>query len=63
MKDIRGAAKREREFYSRANLQQCSVCGRWFCRRKDNVCSISCLEKSKEQPAGNGAGETPVHPS
>jgi hypothetical protein len=58
LKNVRDLAKRERQFYARDDLQQCVVCGRWFCRRRDNVCSIACLEKS-QQPAGNGAGETP----
>jgi hypothetical protein len=45
VKDVRGRAKREREFYSRANLQQCSQCGRWMCRREDSICSRDCLAK------------------
>jgi len=39
MKDIRGQAKREKEYYASNPLQQCVVCGRWFCRRRDNVCA------------------------
>jgi hypothetical protein len=47
VKDVRDRAKREREFYGRSNLQQCVVCGRLFCKRKDRVCSIACDEKAK----------------
>ena len=39
MKDVRGQAKKEREYLAQNHVQQCVVCGRWFCRRKDNVCS------------------------
>ncbi|MGB8631833.1 MAG: hypothetical protein WCD69_21060 [Xanthobacteraceae bacterium] len=55
MKDIRGQAEREAEWLAGNGPQACIVCGRLFVRRKDNVCSISCLyraaqryEKSKE---------------
>jgi hypothetical protein len=60
MKDIRGAAKREDEYYRSHPIQHCRICRRPFIRRKgDDICSIACLEKSKEQPAGNGAGRDP----
>jgi hypothetical protein len=48
MQNIRAVSKAEKQFYNRTNLQQCVVCGRWFCRRKDNVCSIACSEKADE---------------
>jgi hypothetical protein len=55
MKDVRDRAKRERQFYARDDLQQCVVCGRWFCRRRDNVCSRDSLAKLQE-----GQASTPV---
>jgi hypothetical protein len=48
VRNARGQAKREREFYGRENLQKCAVCGRLFVRRKDNVCSIACSEKARK---------------
>jgi hypothetical protein len=48
MNDIRGQRRAERDFYARDNLQQCVVCGRLFCRRKDKVCSLTCLKKQEE---------------
>lgn len=57
MKDIRGAAKREREFYGRNPVMQCFVCRRWFIKRAaGEVCSMSCAEraKSNEQPGNEG---------
>ena len=27
--------------------KQCSVCGRWFSRRRDNVCSEACAEREE----------------
>jgi predicted nucleic acid-binding Zn ribbon protein len=47
MKDARGQRKSEREFYRVADLQRCAVCGRWFIRRKDTVCSRDCAEKAE----------------
>ena len=49
MKDIRGAAKREDEYYRANPLQRCQVCGRLFVKRRDNVCSRNCLAKLEEQ--------------
>jgi hypothetical protein len=57
-KDARGAQRREQEWLAREATQRCQVCGRRFVMRADRICSIACLEKS-QQPAGNGAGETP----
>jgi hypothetical protein len=48
MQHGRGVRASEAKLYREANLQQCVVCVRWFCRRRDNVCSISCSEKAKE---------------
>jgi hypothetical protein len=45
--NARGRARAEKQFYSRDNVQQCVVCGRWFCRRKDRVCSTDCLKKQE----------------
>lgn len=44
-RNAKAAARREAQFYARQDVQQCAVCGRWFCRRKDNVCSIACAQK------------------
>ena len=48
MQDARGVkrADRERRLASRDDLQRCTVCGRWFIRRKDAVCSVACMEKA-----------------
>jgi hypothetical protein len=46
---IRKGRKREREFYERDNVQSCRICGRYFTRRKDDVCSIACLEKQNQE--------------
>ena len=46
MRDIRKQQKADRQFYQRDELQQCTVCGRLFVRRKDVVCSMSCKEKA-----------------
>jgi hypothetical protein len=46
---IRKGRKAEREFYTRDNVQACVICGRLFTKRRDNVCSIACLEKQKEK--------------
>jgi hypothetical protein len=49
MKDIRGQAKREAEYYASNPIQACPVCGRYFTRRgSGELCSIACAEKSKE---------------
>jgi hypothetical protein len=45
------AAKYERR------VQACRICGRWFTRRKDDICSRACLEKAEiaarpESPSG-----------
>jgi hypothetical protein len=44
--DIRKQQKAERAYYQRDELQQCTVCGRLFVRRKDNVCSMACKAKA-----------------
>jgi hypothetical protein len=51
MKDQRGQAKAERAFLARQDVQQCVVCGRLFCRRRDNVCSVSCLAELEKKKA------------
>ena len=52
MKDIRGQSKAETQYDRQANLQQCVIYGRWFCRRKENVCSRDCVAKQEETPGG-----------
>jgi len=47
-KNARAEAQRERQFYGRQDLQRCTVCGRPFVRRKDDICSMACAEKAKE---------------
>jgi predicted nucleic acid-binding Zn ribbon protein len=32
----------------REEVQACVVCGRYFIRRKDRVCSITCAEVAKQ---------------
>jgi len=44
-KDARGAKKREAEWLAANAPQRCVVCGKWFVRRADKVCSRDCLEK------------------
>jgi hypothetical protein len=47
MKDIRKQVKAERAYHRRDELQQCTVCGRLFVRRKDTVCSMACKAKAE----------------
>jgi hypothetical protein len=49
LKDVRKQQKAERGYYRRDELQQCAVCGRLLVRRKDNVCSVSCLGQLQGQ--------------
>jgi predicted nucleic acid-binding Zn ribbon protein len=49
MRNIRGMSKREAEYYRTNPLQHCQVCGRPFIRRKDVVCSKTCLMKLEQQ--------------
>jgi hypothetical protein len=39
------AAAREQDWLAANAPQQCIVCGKWFIRRADKVCSRDCLEK------------------
>ena len=49
MRDARNA-KRAAEAYLAANApQRCVVCGKWFVRRADKVCSRECLAKLEKQ--------------
>jgi hypothetical protein len=53
--DARGQARREQEWLTANAPQRCVVCGKWFVRRADKVCSHDCLEKlerAKQAPAG-----------
>jgi hypothetical protein len=43
--DARGKARREQEWLIANTPQKCVVCGKWFVRRADKVCSRDCLEK------------------
>jgi hypothetical protein len=45
MQHAREQRRAEKDYYAKNDLQQCVVCGRWFYRRKDNVCSIACAQK------------------
>jgi hypothetical protein len=56
MKDVRERIKRERQFDRQDGPQSCIVCGRLFCRRKDNVCSRDCLTKLQEGQASTPGG-------
>jgi hypothetical protein len=54
MQDARGQRRAERDLVGRDDLQRCTVCSRWFIRRKGTACSIDCLAKLEGQ--GSGAG-------
>ena len=43
----RGRLNAERDYNASNELQRCAVCGKWFCRRRDNVCSIACKQKAE----------------
>jgi hypothetical protein len=51
MKDARSQRRAERGLVGRDQLQRGTVCGRYFIRRRDTVCSRDCLEKAKVPPA------------
>ena len=50
MKDIRGAAKRERQFYARQDRVRCVVCGKHYLTRdkKGWACSFKCRRRLEE---------------
>jgi hypothetical protein len=48
-RDARGAHRRETEWLTANAPQQCVVCGKWFVRRADKVCSRECLAKLEAQ--------------
>jgi hypothetical protein len=52
LRDIRQQQKASRAYYQRDELQQCIVCGRLFCRRKDTVCSAACKAKADANHSG-----------
>jgi hypothetical protein len=62
-KDARGAQKREAEWLAANAPQRCIVCGKWFVRRADKVCSRDCLEKlsgpSRRQRGSDRTRSTP----
>jgi len=33
----------------RNDLQQCAVCGRWFIKRPEPICSMTCKLKAEEK--------------
>ena len=47
--DARGQARRERKWLAQNAPQRCAVCGKWFVRRADKVCSRECLAKLEQQ--------------
>ena len=49
MKDIRGQAQKEAEYYRSNPLQRCQVCGRLFIKRREAVCSRECAAKLEQQ--------------
>jgi predicted nucleic acid-binding Zn ribbon protein len=49
MRNARGQAKTEAEFYRSNPLQRCQICGKLFVKRAEKVCSRECLEKLEEQ--------------
>jgi hypothetical protein len=51
MRDVRGAQRREEEFYRRNPIQYCRICGRPFIRRPENTCSIACAERAQQLDA------------
>jgi hypothetical protein len=44
-RDARGAKRAEQAYLAQNAPQQCIVCGKWFVRRANKVCSRDCLEK------------------
>lgn len=53
MRDAKSWQRAQRDFYVRDDVQACICCGRYFTRRKDNVCSMSCAAKLKEKELEN----------
>jgi len=49
MRNSRGQAKKEHEYYRSNPLQRCQVCGRLFIKRRKTVCSRECLAKLEER--------------
>jgi len=48
-KNARGVQRREQEWLTANAPQQCIICGKWFVRRADKVCSRECLANMQEQ--------------
>ena len=48
-RDARNAQRREQEWLTVNAPQRCIICGKWFVRRQDKVCSVDCLRKTEEQ--------------
>jgi predicted nucleic acid-binding Zn ribbon protein len=51
MRNIRGQAKTEAEYYRSNPLQHCQICGRLFVKRQETVCSRECAARLEEQRA------------
>jgi len=51
MQDARGQKRANRDLVGRDQLQRCQVCGRYFIKRRDAVCSKDSLEKAKDMRA------------
>jgi hypothetical protein len=49
MKDARGRAKREAEYYASNPLRTCPVCGRYYTSAKSPACSAACLAKLEQE--------------
>jgi hypothetical protein len=48
-RDARNAKRAEEAYLAQNTPQQCIVCGKWFVRRAERVCSIECKRKAEEQ--------------
>src|SRR5262249_7744413 len=47
--NARGSWRREQEWLAVNAPQRCIVCGKWFIKRADKVCSIECQRKAEAQ--------------
>jgi hypothetical protein len=57
MKDVRGRAKREAEYYRANPVQACQVWGRLFVKRREAICSIACQERAKQAEKPSDASQ------
>ena len=56
--NARTQVRREREWLAVNAPQRCIVCGKWFVRRADRVCSRDCLAKLEAQQHSNAKAES-----